>query len=328
MMRADAETPARLRHAVSWLINLVSLHSHRLVGDAFAAAGARGYHYRLLATLDEYGPSSQADLGRRTGIDRSDVVAALNELAAKNLIDRSPDPSDRRRNVITLTPDGARHLEELEAVVTGVQDDLLAPSHRPNAASSPTCWHVSPTTTPSDAEEPPMPPTPPAIRLVELPPAAMEALLADDLAGAGAAAGIPLTSYFVTDEAKFLWRFRLAQLARDPCCAPGSSGPPWRNRAARSSGTPGFHGAPDADGTVTIAYSVDPAHRRKGYARAMLAALLERAASEPSVTTVRATISPDNAASLATIAGHGFTHVGEQWDEEDGRELIFDRPAR
>ncbi|SPT60636.1 MULTISPECIES: MarR family winged helix-turn-helix transcriptional regulator [Actinomadura] len=127
MMRADAETPARLRHAVSWLINLVSLHSHRLVGDAFAAAGARGYHYRLLATLDEYGPSSQADLGRRTGIDRSDVVAALNELAAKNLIDRSPDPSDRRRNVITLTPDGARHLEELEAVVTGVQDDLLAP---------------------------------------------------------------------------------------------------------------------------------------------------------------------------------------------------------
>ncbi|SPT60637.1 GNAT family N-acetyltransferase [Actinomadura madurae] len=173
-----------------------------------------------------------------------------------------------------------------------------------------------------------MPPTPPAIRLVELPPAAMEALLDDDLAGAGAAAGIPLTGYFVTDEAKFLWRFRLAQLARDPSCAP------WIVRAAVAEpggpviGHAGFHGAPDADGTVTIAYSVDPAHRRKGYARAMLAALLERAASEPSVMTVRATISPDNAASLATIAGHGFTHVGEQWDEEDGRELIFDRPAR
>lgn len=127
MTTADVQTPARLRHAASWLINLVSAHSHRLVADGFAAAGARGYHYRLLAALDEYGPSSQADLGRRTGVDRSDVVAAVNELAAKNLVERSPDPSDRRRNVITLTPDGSRHLTELDDVLAGIQDDLLGP---------------------------------------------------------------------------------------------------------------------------------------------------------------------------------------------------------
>jgi RimJ/RimL family protein N-acetyltransferase len=169
---------------------------------------------------------------------------------------------------------------------------------------------------------------PPAIRFVELPPSAMKALLDDDLPGASAAAGIPLTPYFVTDEAKFLWRFRLDQLARDPSHAP------WIVRAAVTDpggevvGHAGFHGAPSADGIATIAYSVDPSHRRKGYARAMLLALLERAASEPSVKTVRATISPDNTASLGTIAGQGFTHVGEQWDEEDGRELIYDRPAR
>jgi hypothetical protein len=36
---------------------------------------------------------------------------------------------------------------------------------------------------------------------------------------------------------------------------------------------------------------------------------------------------PD-AASLATVARFGFAEVGEQWDEEDGRELIFERPAR
>jgi RimJ/RimL family protein N-acetyltransferase len=168
---------------------------------------------------------------------------------------------------------------------------------------------------------------PPAIRLAELPPAAMTALLDADLPLASAAAGIPLTGYFTTDEAKSLWAFRLAQLGRDRFHAP------WIVRAAVAEpdgqvvGHAGFHGAPE-NGTVTIAYSVDPAHRRKGYARAMLAALLERAAAEPSVTTVRATISPDNKASLATIAGQGFTYIGEQWDEEDGRELIFDRPAR
>ncbi|MFC4054505.1 MarR family winged helix-turn-helix transcriptional regulator [Actinomadura syzygii] len=127
MMSVDAQPPARVRNAASWLINMVSAHSHRLVGDGFAAAGARGYHYRLLAALDEYGPSSQATLGRHTGIDRSDVVAALNELAEKKLVERAPDPSDRRRNIITLTPDGARHLAKLDDVLAGIQDDLLEP---------------------------------------------------------------------------------------------------------------------------------------------------------------------------------------------------------
>jgi RimJ/RimL family protein N-acetyltransferase len=45
------------------------------------------------------------------------------------------------------------------------------------------------------------------------------------------------------------------------------------------------------------------------------------------VHVVRASISPDNAGSLATIAGLGFTKAGEQWDPEDGLELVFLRPA-
>lgn len=127
MMKADARTPTRLRHAPSWLLNLASMHSHRLVSERFAAAGARGYHFRLLAALDEYGPSSQADLGRHTGIDRSDVVAMLNELSDQGLVRRSPDPADRRRNVITLTPEGTRRLHRLDRVLARIQDDLLAP---------------------------------------------------------------------------------------------------------------------------------------------------------------------------------------------------------
>ncbi|TYB50004.1 GNAT family N-acetyltransferase [Actinomadura chibensis] len=155
----------------------------------------------------------------------------------------------------------------------------------------------------------------------------MAALLEGDLAAASAAAGVTLTDYFLTDEAEFLWRLRLEQLERDPGIAP------WIVRAAVSEpdgdvvGYAGFQSKPDEHGMVEVSYSVDPAHRRRGHARAMLAAMLERAASEPSVTTVRATISPDNKASLATIAGHGFAHVGEQWDEIDGRELVYERPA-
>ncbi|RSN64788.1 MarR family winged helix-turn-helix transcriptional regulator [Actinomadura sp. WAC 06369] len=127
MNTADSGPLDRLHRLPSWLIAQASAHSHRLVTDAFAAVGARGYHYRLLAALDQFGPASQAELGRSTGIDRSDVVAALNELAADRCVDRAPDPADRRRNIVTLTPDGARRLRRLDTVIAGVQDDLLAP---------------------------------------------------------------------------------------------------------------------------------------------------------------------------------------------------------
>jgi DNA-binding MarR family transcriptional regulator len=60
-------------------------------------------------------------------MDRSDVVAALNDLAGRGLVERSPDPADRRRNVITITADGTAHFERLDRLLSGAQDELLAP---------------------------------------------------------------------------------------------------------------------------------------------------------------------------------------------------------
>lgn len=170
--------------------------------------------------------------------------------------------------------------------------------------------------------------SPKRVRFVELTDEVMNALLDGDLAQAGRMAGVSLTEYFVTDSARWLWRFRLGQMAADPGHAR------WMTRQAIVGdqglvvGHAGFHGPPDSAGMVEIGYSVAPEFRRQGYARSALAELLRRAAAEPAVTTVRAAISPDNTASLATISGFGFVEVGEQWDEEDGRELIFEAPAR
>ena len=99
----------------------------RPAGGCLPAEGVRGYHFRLLAALDQYGPASQADLGRRTGIDRSDVVATLNDLVERGLAQREPDMADRRRNVITMTERGADTLERLDAVLDDVQNAVLAP---------------------------------------------------------------------------------------------------------------------------------------------------------------------------------------------------------
>jgi RimJ/RimL family protein N-acetyltransferase len=75
---------------------------------------------------------------------------------------------------------------------------------------------------------------------------------------------------------------------------------------------------------VEIGYAVDPAFRRRGYARAALETLLERAATEPLVRRVRVTISPDNVASLRLASQYGFVKVGEQWDAEDGLEIVYE----
>jgi MarR family transcriptional regulator, lower aerobic nicotinate degradation pathway regulator len=123
----DEPAPARLRSSPTWLINQTSVVAQRLVADGLSGVGARRYHYQVLAALEEFGPASQAALGRRTGIDRSDVVAAINELAEQGLVERTQDPTDRRRNTITLTPTGRRQLRRLDEMRDNVQDALLAP---------------------------------------------------------------------------------------------------------------------------------------------------------------------------------------------------------
>ncbi|GGF99604.1 hypothetical protein GCM10007304_11860 [Rhodococcoides trifolii] len=89
-------------------------------------------------------------------------------------------------------------------------------------------------------------------------------------------------------------------------------------------GVAGFHGAPDEAGMVEIGYRVDPEFRRRGYARRSVETLLSVGQRHPDVHTVRATISPDNTPSLALIATFGFVEVGEQWDEEDGLEIVYE----
>lgn len=122
-------TPDRVKAHPTWLISRAFARSSALLGAGFEAhgGGLRSYHYRLLAALEQWGPASQADLGRDTGIDRSDVTAVLTELESRDLIERRVDPRHKRRNIVTITPAGRQQLAELDTVVGNVQDELLAP---------------------------------------------------------------------------------------------------------------------------------------------------------------------------------------------------------
>lgn len=122
-------TPARLQGRATWLVSRAHARGFALLSAGFEAHGdgLRGYHYRVLSALEEWGPASQAEVGRSTGIDRSDVTAVLTDLEARGLVVRSVDPDNKRRKIVSLTEAGLARLLELDEVIDGIQSDFLAP---------------------------------------------------------------------------------------------------------------------------------------------------------------------------------------------------------
>lgn len=95
-------------------------------------------------------------------------------------------------------------------------------------------------------------------------------------------------------------------------------------------GHAGFHGPPGVNGSSTagaleVGYTIFQAYRGRGYATEAVAALIAWAGHEHGVLHFFAAVAPDNAPSLAVVARLGFVRSGEQWDDEDGLEHVFER---
>ncbi len=165
------------------------------------------------------------------------------------------------------------------------------------------------------------------VEIVQLDPAALRGLADGDQAAAERTSRVPLSPYLAGPECRRVWKIRAEQVGEDPVSAAWVTGVVWDAERGLAVGRAGYHGPPDAAGMVEVGYSIDPQFRRQGYARAALRALLERAAAEPGVRRFRATISPDNAASRDLVLAHGLAAVGEQWDDEDGLEIIYEVPV-
>ena len=157
-----------------------------------------------------------------------------------------------------------------------------------------------------------------------LPLPLIDALLAGDLRTAGELAPYDVSpSTFDGDER--VLELRQAQLRADP------DELPWLYRAAVRRGTrevvarAGFHAPPDAEGVVDLGYVVEPAWRRQGLATELATGLIGWAA-EQGVARCRANTAPDNAASQAVLARLGFVRTGEEMDEVDGLEWVYELP--
>lgn len=126
-------------------------------------------------------------------------------------------------------------------------------------------------------------------------------------------------------EDRMLPKWRLEQIETDPASEP------WLLRALLLPeprtyvGYFNFHGPPGQEGWVEMGYEIRPDHRRRGYAQEAALRMMRWAHEEHGVDHFRASISPDNEASLRMIDKLGFEQTGTQIDEIDGLELVFER---
>ncbi|MDP2675436.1 MAG: GNAT family N-acetyltransferase [Dehalococcoidia bacterium] len=163
------------------------------------------------------------------------------------------------------------------------------------------------------------------MELVSMSSALIEALLAGQRVETEAAAGFKLAEGWPDPHDERFLRLRLRQMREDAAVQP------WlvramvpRDRERGMLGHIGFHGPPDERGMAEMGYTVLPPFRRRGYALEAARGMMDWTLREHGVRLFRLSISPDNAPSLAMAAKMGFRQVGEQIDDEDGLELIFE----
>ncbi|MEU1022352.1 MarR family winged helix-turn-helix transcriptional regulator [Streptomyces sp. NPDC005904] len=126
-MPTTPPAPSAIRTLPSWLLGRAAARGRALVADALAQEGLKMWHHVVLAAVADLGPVAQAELGRSVLLDPKDMVGVLNDLQADGLVDRAPDPKDRRKNAITITAKGRRLVARCIEAAERANGTLLAP---------------------------------------------------------------------------------------------------------------------------------------------------------------------------------------------------------
>jgi DNA-binding MarR family transcriptional regulator len=70
---------------------------------------------------------NQVEMSRMLGCDRTVMVYLLDELVGEGLVERRPDPADRRNRLIVATDKGRERLKAVNEAIADAEDSLLAP---------------------------------------------------------------------------------------------------------------------------------------------------------------------------------------------------------
>lgn len=135
-MNAESpEHPTALVERLSFLLKRASVLLDDAIESQLARLTINGREFAVLTVIDSEGPASQQRLASRIGVDRTTMVALIDALEERQLVNRRRDPTDRRAYVLEATPAGHKTRQDaLKAVKLGEQQ-ALAPLTSTESAS-------------------------------------------------------------------------------------------------------------------------------------------------------------------------------------------------
>ncbi len=108
---------------------LLARSAHQLrsrLEEELSPIGLHIKQFGVLMSINHFGALSQQQLGGALCIDRSTMVALIDELEQREIVQRHPDPEDRRAHRIDLTELGSELVRQASELADRVEDECLA----------------------------------------------------------------------------------------------------------------------------------------------------------------------------------------------------------
>jgi MarR family transcriptional regulator, lower aerobic nicotinate degradation pathway regulator len=126
MLHAD-RPPAELARFTGFLLNWLGTQARRRFVERLEPHGFHPREYGVMHVVGARPGVTQEELAAESNVDRTSMVALLDDLEARGIAERRVHPSDRRKRCIFLTPEGERTLETLRDVALEVGEETFAP---------------------------------------------------------------------------------------------------------------------------------------------------------------------------------------------------------
>ena len=84
------------------------------------------WEYAVLTALERGPARTQAELAAAVGRDKTRLIPLLDRLGMLGMVERAPDPADRRNRIVTLTDTGRATVRDCRAAIRAMEGRLLA----------------------------------------------------------------------------------------------------------------------------------------------------------------------------------------------------------
>lgn len=119
--------PEEFARSAGYMLNQTAQVIAEMVTEALKPLKLAPFEYGLMRVISISGPVSQQTFAHRYNIDRTLVTGLVDGLEKRGYVDRQRSTTDRRVNLMHLTPLGKRALAQAVRTVKKTQAEFLAP---------------------------------------------------------------------------------------------------------------------------------------------------------------------------------------------------------